>query len=680
MAAKSFRTKTNIQRAWNWIKSNPDRSLKDGYGMRYLYQHFNVIENDLVKHITTELKSGTYNPTPACKVYLPKSSGGLRPYSLLTIKDQIVYQAMVNIIAEQLLPKVENRYYDKIFGNLYAGEKNIWFYKKWKDGYRKFNESARNAFSSGKVFMASFDLVACYDSIDHEVLKHYLIEIGVPKNLIEQLCKCLSVWTSTDLDERIYQGHGIPQGPMSSGLLSEVVLSAFDNERRTSGVSYIRYVDDIWFFAKNESDLRFELVRMDRICKKIGLFPQSSKINIREVKNIDDELKTVSGIFDNETEVIADDYLKIIKEVTPNYKIKDISKFRYCVALAKPNAVLVDRLWQIYANHPDIYPQLCATIVRSGKLTKMSRVKIGNILKRKNPYINIQASFIETLGKIKLNSSDIKLFTTIIKKQFGTSSIFCKSDARMTAVVFEFLYKYNKLTGNQISHICKSPFWYTRREIARFLNNNESSLIKNYLDDDILDVQITTASNIVFRDIQIPNKNFTSLVDAYFRNYGLLTQGVNDPCKINLILSEMLKQKVKINWKTLLGARYKQALRVLVECHSSYSTHIGAWICGLDSFNDILVRAIFDKDTSLGAVGWNYGSVLGQQNNHPFVIKHKSIHDPCTQIHNRRKTTVIAHAYDTKTNVPTTPFKHAEVPVYINQQIKLIKALSIMVI
>lgn len=675
MSAKSFRTKTNIRRAWNWIKSNPDRSLKDGYGMRIPYQHFTTIDDDFVNHIVSELRLGTYSPTPACKIYLPKPSGGLRPYTLLTVKDQIVYQALINIIAEQLLPKVKNRYYDKIFGNLYAGENSIWFYKKWKDGYKKFNESAQNAFSSGKVFMASFDLVACYDSIDHKVLEHYLREIRVAQDVIQLLLPCLSMWTSTDHNERIYQGHGIPQGPMSSGLLSEVVLTAFDAERRTPGVSYLRYVDDIWFFAENESDLRFELVRMDRICKKIGLFPQSSKINIRRVKDIDDELKTVSDIFEDSTKIESDDYLYVLKQITPGYKVKDISKFRYCVVMSKPTAQLIDRLWRIYANHPEIYPQLCTTIIRSGKLTKTSYTQIEKLLNKKNPYINIQASFIEILCKIKLSSSEIQTFTKIAKERFGTGGVFRNSDARITAIVFEFLYKYNKLTENQINYISKSPFWYTRREIARFLNNTESALLKNYLNDEVLDVQIVASNNIVSHDIQIPNKTFPLLVDAYFRNYGLLTQGANDPCKINILLSAMFKKKININWKTLLGTHYKQALRVLVECQSSQSTNIGAWICELDVFNETLVRAIFDRDPALGVVGNNYGSVLNQPNS-PFATQNKDIYASCKFVHDRRITTTVAHAYDIKSKNPTKPFKHKEVPIYLKKQDRLIDAIS----
>jgi len=386
MAAKSYCTKVNVKRAWDWLKSNPDRVIKDGYGMRDTYRNFAVIEDDFLNEIVAELRANTYNPIPACKVYLPKSSGGLRPYSLLSVKDQVVYQALINIIAEQLLPKIQSRYYEKVFGHLYAGEKSVWFYKKWKVGYKKFNEAARKAFVSGRVFMASFDLVACYDSIDHKVLSHYLREIHVPQDAIDLLLRCLSEWTSTDHDERIYQGHGIPQGPMSSGLLSEVVLSAFDSERRTPSVTYIRYVDDIWFFAKNESDLRAELVRMDRICKKVGLFPQSSKIRIRQVKDIEEELKTVSGVFENIEEIKNGDYFDILKQVTPSYRIKDISKFKYCAVSAKPTSQLIGRLWHILDNHPEIYPQLCSAIIRSAKLSKSSRKNIKLILSQKSPF------------------------------------------------------------------------------------------------------------------------------------------------------------------------------------------------------------------------------------------------------------------------------------------------------
>src|SRR4029077_6615648 len=106
------------------------------------------------------------------------------------------------------------------------------------------------------------------------------------------LARCLNTWTSTK--GTIYHNHGIPQGPLSSGLLSEVVLQHFDqNHRAPATVKYFRYVDDIRLFAKSMADLRRVVTWLDMLSKDVGLFPQSSKINLHEVTDIEEELKKV---------------------------------------------------------------------------------------------------------------------------------------------------------------------------------------------------------------------------------------------------------------------------------------------------------------------------------------------------------------------------------------------------
>jgi hypothetical protein len=55
---------------------------------------------------------------------------------------------MVNVVAEHLFPRVRPRYFVETFGHLYAGKSSIWFYRKWSDGYAKFNQAAREAVAS----------------------------------------------------------------------------------------------------------------------------------------------------------------------------------------------------------------------------------------------------------------------------------------------------------------------------------------------------------------------------------------------------------------------------------------------------------------------------------------------------------------------------------------------------
>src|SRR5262245_22046072 len=73
----------NLERAWRWILSNPDAVYK-GY-FRSLYANYGVASAELLKDLGERLRRGVYEPGPSCKLFLPKPSGVLRPFSLLTV-------------------------------------------------------------------------------------------------------------------------------------------------------------------------------------------------------------------------------------------------------------------------------------------------------------------------------------------------------------------------------------------------------------------------------------------------------------------------------------------------------------------------------------------------------------------------------------------------------------------
>jgi len=332
----------NLSRAWRWIRSNPDRAYK-GY-FRRLYRDYAFADTALLADLHDRLRRELYEPAHSCKLHFPKPSGVLRPYTLLTVEDQIAYQAMVNIVAEKLFPKVRSRYLVECFGHLYAGKTGIWFYRKWQDCYRLFNKATRKAVTDGFRYAARFDLTAFYDSLDHGVLQHFLEKIGCDRDFCKRLTRWLSYWTATN--KRIYHNHGIPQGPLSSGLLSEVVLQHFDrNHGSPKNVRYLRYVDDIRLFGKSEKELRRMLGKLDLLSKDVGLFPQTSKIDIHIVNNIEEELKTISpawhAIWDEDDRSVDQKHLRshLIK-VTPRFRVTDPTQFKFLLGRARPSAKL----------------------------------------------------------------------------------------------------------------------------------------------------------------------------------------------------------------------------------------------------------------------------------------------------------------------------------------------------
>jgi hypothetical protein len=140
----------NLTRAWRWLQTNREHTYKNYF--RALYSNFAVADTALLADLRDRLSRGVYEPEHACKLYFPKPSGVSRLYTLLSVEDQVVYQAMVNVVAELLYPKLRSRYYVEVFSHLYGRKSSLYFYRKWEKGYNRWKDAARQAFADGFVF------------------------------------------------------------------------------------------------------------------------------------------------------------------------------------------------------------------------------------------------------------------------------------------------------------------------------------------------------------------------------------------------------------------------------------------------------------------------------------------------------------------------------------------------
>src|SRR5262245_12634490 len=85
----------NLRRAYRWMLSNPDAFYKSYF--RDAYADYALSSQLNLRFLQRQLKQRRYIPTHASKLYTPKPSGILRPISLLTVNDQITYQAIINV-------------------------------------------------------------------------------------------------------------------------------------------------------------------------------------------------------------------------------------------------------------------------------------------------------------------------------------------------------------------------------------------------------------------------------------------------------------------------------------------------------------------------------------------------------------------------------------------------------
>ena len=654
----------NLERAWLWIRTNPNPLYKSFF--RDIYKAYSITESAKLNDLRKRLNNGMYSPTHAVKTFFPKKSGILRPYSLLCIEDQIVYQALINYIADMLLPRVKHRYYKTVFGNLYAGKRSYFFYRPWKDAYRRFSHALEDSYNRGFVYTASFDLTACYDSIDHAVLGHFIKEINIDKEFINALCDNLSYWTASDHIQPIYQEHGIPQGPISSGLLAECVLRYFDQNYKTVSkrVKYFRYVDDIRLLAKSEKELRKSLIELDLLSKNIGLFPQSSKIDIHRIKNINEEIKTIS----NPPEIVTipkspnqQSVRKRIKKLSPRYKVINETRFKYVLASATPNTEIAKRLLRILENQQHLYLSVSNYLRKFEKFSYGLSKNALKLLKDQDYYPSFTAALINVLND------------RVHAKFKGQFTITCKNylnhpNPELFSASISSLLDSGSISYQRTIYLLEKRNWWEKTRILKSLNQDwfgspsYSAIVNKTLNEKIVDVAIVSAEITISKDVSL-NRPIKANKNAQFmlKEAGIIGRTRSADCPVSEIFISILGRSLQgVKWKLILGEHYKHLRRKAIRWKGYINTDPTAWVNITDTINDVILDSLFKHDTGIGKYKLgSIGSCLNSKSR--FAKKYPMLFDAANHVHNMRKKSDLSHPYDRSTGKITSAVKFKDI-------------------
>ncbi len=234
-----------------------------------------------------------YEPLSDHKVYVPKPSATLRTMSLMSVQDLVVYQALVNVIADRSYQHLVTHEDQHVMGNVYAGPGKRWTLKPWKFQYMRFIERIESLFMEENRWIASTDIVAFYDTIDHERLLGFIRKYcGKDERFEGMLRKCLSKWSAHNPDA--IMSRGIPQGTNASDFLANLFLHEIDREMIVHGYNYLRYVDDVRILGTNKSTVQHGLILFDLELKRAGLVAQVSKTSVHEIVDIEREINRLS--------------------------------------------------------------------------------------------------------------------------------------------------------------------------------------------------------------------------------------------------------------------------------------------------------------------------------------------------------------------------------------------------
>jgi hypothetical protein len=297
-----------IKRAYNRAKADrPDRCFVEH---PFLLQWAEIDRNEWLEQLREKMASG-FNPHSSKLSWVPKANSLLRPAHILHLKDEIVYNLVID------------RLYEPIWGLLcdYQGEPDAayvmqepgcdeWF-KGQFEAWEGFREASLRYLTEGAKHVVVSDITGFYENIDLLRLLSELRQIanGIRPE-IELLGKCLRKWSSRG-------DKGIPQGYSASDVLAKVYIHTVDVALQNDGFRYLRYVDDIRIFCDSRLDAKRAIQSLSTHIHEKGLNLQSAKTRILTKGVALREFNGVRPIVDGVQKKLIAEILDDISEEAP---------------------------------------------------------------------------------------------------------------------------------------------------------------------------------------------------------------------------------------------------------------------------------------------------------------------------------------------------------------------------
>jgi group II intron reverse transcriptase/maturase len=251
----------NLEMAWEKVKANRGSGGVDGQTLTAFGEQL----DPQLDRLQSELTEETYKPQPVRQVPIPKAGkpGEFRTLGVPTIYDRVCQQALLN----RLEPIFEPVFDEANFGYRRGRSTKDAMRKVWKE------------IQSGREWIVDADLKDFFGSVDHAKLLTLIaqrVADGRVLRLIEAMLKAGSYGQG-----RLFPSErGTPQGSVVSPLLSNILLTPFDQEMRSKGFQLTRFADDWVITCHSEAEAHAAIAAALRILKELGveLHPQKTRV------------------------------------------------------------------------------------------------------------------------------------------------------------------------------------------------------------------------------------------------------------------------------------------------------------------------------------------------------------------------------------------------------------------
>ncbi len=347
-----------------------------------------------------------YQAGKAIHIDIPKPNFTSRYSTEINIIDRVVYQALIDFIAEDLDKLHGNHIYSHRLNTQRADEK--YFFRYAVEEWRKFIADTSLELGTENNVLLLTDITNFYENIGIRDLKNVL-DLFAPagekekdyKTCVEIIKLMLSNWCEKNTSR------GIPQNRDASSFLANVFLHPVDDAMQKAGYKYFRYMDDIRIVCKTKFEAKKALKDLILELRKKGLNVNSKKTqildydNLKQREEIKKSLSNADPKIDQIEALLKAKNARDIQSAIPMLRAKVLSLIENDNTLEREFRYCINRLERISRNE---------------KLAE--KIDFNPITKRIIDELIDQPwstdSFARYLGSVKLNTEDLQIIKDLL--------------------------------------------------------------------------------------------------------------------------------------------------------------------------------------------------------------------------------------------------------------------------